>query len=177
MLSLCRAIGIVCFIITEPYWKIAADNEISAIQMNSTYNRLVKLLEICIEDPKLLLQNNASLSDEPTLPVKPENESLFTFNKEYDTINELELKRFCICLLDKSKTLFKDFLPGGRYHDPPDTLVPKSQSCPPNNISVERAFGHLDQKLSFCPNISTPAIEGSVMFSVNKTQNWLQEKN
>jgi hypothetical protein len=35
-LSLCRAIGIICFIITAPYWKIAADNEISAIQMDST---------------------------------------------------------------------------------------------------------------------------------------------
>ena len=92
-----RALGIVFFcIIIEPYWKIAADNEISTIQMNSTYNRLVKLLEICIEDLKLLLQNNASLSDEPTLPVKPENESLFTCNKEYDTITELALKRFCM---------------------------------------------------------------------------------
>jgi hypothetical protein len=135
--------------------------------MDSTYNRLVQLLEICIEDPKLLLQNNVSLSDEPTLPVKPENELLFTCSKEYDTITELALKRFCICLLDKSKNLFKDFLPGGRYHDPSDTLVQKSQSCPPNNISVERVFGHLDQKLRFCPNITTPAIEGSVMFGVN----------
>jgi hypothetical protein len=34
ILSLCRALGIICFIITEPYWKIAADNEISAIQMD-----------------------------------------------------------------------------------------------------------------------------------------------
>ena len=177
ILSLCRALGIICYIITEPYWKIAADNEISAIQMDYTYNRLVQLLEICIEDPKLLLQNNVSLSDEPTLPVKPENELLFTCSKEYDTITELALKRFCICLLDKSKNLFKDFLPGGRYHDPSDTLVQNSQSCPPNNISVERVFGHLDQKLRFCPNITTPAIEGSVMFSVNKTQNWLKEKS
>jgi hypothetical protein len=24
-ISLCRALGIICFIITEPYWKIAAD--------------------------------------------------------------------------------------------------------------------------------------------------------
>jgi hypothetical protein len=46
--------------------------------MDYTYNRLVQLLEICIEDPKLLLQNNVSLSDEPTLPLKPENELLFT---------------------------------------------------------------------------------------------------
>ena len=42
ILSLCRALGIICFIITEPYWKIAADNEISAIQMDYTYNRLVQ---------------------------------------------------------------------------------------------------------------------------------------
>ena len=44
----------------------------------------------------------------------------------------------------------------------------KSQSCSPNNISVEKAFDHLDQKLRFCPNITTPAIEGSVMFSINR---------
>jgi hypothetical protein len=105
ILSLCRALGIICFIITAPYWKIAVDNEISAIQMDSTYNRLVQLLELCIEDPKLLLQNNVSLSDEPTLPVKPENELLFTCSKEYDTIIELALKRFCISLLDKTKQI------------------------------------------------------------------------
>ena len=99
-MSLCRALGVICFIITEPYWKIAANNEISAIQMDSTYNRLVQLL-----DPKLLLQNNVSLSDEPTLPVKPENELLFTCSKEYDTIIELALKRFCISLLDKTKQI------------------------------------------------------------------------
>ena len=73
--------------------------------MDSTYNRLVQLLELCIEDPKLLLQNNVSLSDEPTLPVKPENELLFTCSKEYDTIIELALKRFCISLLDKTKQI------------------------------------------------------------------------
>jgi hypothetical protein len=37
ILSLCRAIGIICFIITAPYWKIAADNEISAIQMEMVF--------------------------------------------------------------------------------------------------------------------------------------------
>ena len=73
--------------------------------MDSTYNRLVQLLELCIEDPKLLLQNNVSLPDEPTLPVKPENELLFTCSKEYDTIIELALKRFCISLLDKTKQI------------------------------------------------------------------------
>jgi hypothetical protein len=34
-------------------------------------------------------------------------------------------------------------------------------------ISVERVFGHLDQKLRFCQNITTPAIDASVMFGVN----------
>jgi hypothetical protein len=31
-----------------------------------------------------------------------------------------------------------------------------------------KTFDHLDQKLRFCPNITTPAIEGSVMFSINR---------
>jgi hypothetical protein len=56
-LSLCRALGIICYIITEPYWKIAADNEISAIQMDYTYNRLVQLLEICIEATEINYRN------------------------------------------------------------------------------------------------------------------------
>jgi hypothetical protein len=50
-------------------------------------------------------------------------------------------------------------------------MVQKSQSCPPNSISMEKAFDHLDQKLRFCPNITTPAIEESVMFSINRLFN------
>lgn len=176
ILSLCRALGIICYIITEPYWKIAADNENSAIEMNTTYNKIINILETSITDPTLLLHNKTSLSDKPVPTTKPENSCLFVPSTDYDDLTTVAIKRFSSCLLEKCKILFKDFLPGGQYHNPSESVLQKNKSCPANNISVERVFGHLDQKMRFCPNMSTPAVEGSVMYSVNKTQNWLQEK-
>jgi hypothetical protein len=38
-------------------------------------------------------------------------------------------------------------------------LAKKSESCPPNNISVERVFGELDTKIKQAPNCNISNIE------------------
>ncbi|CAC5398939.1 unnamed protein product [Mytilus coruscus] len=51
ILCICRALGILCQTITEPYWTIAGNNEILAINIGPTYNRIIELLDICEKNP------------------------------------------------------------------------------------------------------------------------------
>jgi hypothetical protein len=44
ILASCRAVGIKGKLINEPYWKFAADDSKSAIDMGNIYNRLVTFL-------------------------------------------------------------------------------------------------------------------------------------
>ena len=40
ILASCRAVGIICRLLSEPYWKFAADDSKCAIDMGNIYNRL-----------------------------------------------------------------------------------------------------------------------------------------
>jgi hypothetical protein len=53
----------------------------------------------------------------------------------------------------------KDFLENGKFCNPSETLAKKSESCPPNNISVERVFGELDTKIKQAPNCNIITVE------------------
>ena len=62
---------------------------------------------------------------------------------------------------------FEDFLPGGKYAETSPELKQKT-------ASVEK---HHDQLLRFKPNISTLATESYVLFTLNKTAQWLEGKS
>jgi hypothetical protein len=56
-------------------------------------------------------------------------------------------------------------------------LAKKSESCPPNNISVERVFGELNTKIKQAPNCNISNIEACLMYKNNKTGQWLKKKS
>ena len=87
------------------------------------------------------------------------------------------LQQLCTVIKDKSKQLFKDFLENGKFCNPSETLAKKSESCPPNNISVERVFGELDTKIKQAPNCNISNIEACLMYKNNNTGQWLKEKS
>jgi hypothetical protein len=50
------------------------------------------------------------------------------------------------------QSVIQNFLEKGNFFNPSETLAKKSESCPPNNISVERVCGELDTKIKQAPN-------------------------
>ena len=73
--------------------------------------------------------------------------------------------------------LLEDHLPGGVLEKPTKQLVTETKSVPNSNTVSERDFAKLDRLLREKPNATTIALEGLVLFSNNKTAQWLNEKS
>jgi len=113
--------------------------------MGSIYEQLIDLLTNGANSPHLLITNR--------LQLEPDKVSQSLFEKSsLDNITQSVLQQLCTVIKDNSKQLFKDFLENGKFCNPSETLARKSESCPPNNISVERVFGELDTKIKQAPN-------------------------
>jgi len=67
----------------------------------------------------------------------------------------------------------KDQLPGGSFYEPNQDLINEILSVIPHNKLPERAFGMLDFFIRYRPNASTLTNEAFIMFSFNKTSEWL----
>ena len=76
------------------------------------------------------------------------------------------------------KRLLVDHLPGGIHHSVIDlAIVNETESVPTTNVNPERDFAVFDRMLSEKPNATCIALESLMLFSYNKTSNWLQSKS
>ena len=71
---------------------------------------------------------------------------------------------------------FQDHLPGGIYSDPSKEFKQQTKSVPVHNKLCETVFARADFLLQNKPNVSTIALESYIMFSFNKTSEWLDGK-
>ena len=70
--------------------------------------------------------------------------------------------------------MVEDHLPGARFFKVTEKMKNKTASVVPHNKLPEFAFGVLDFQLRYRPNASTLVNEAFLMFSMNKTQDWLK---
>ena len=73
--------------------------------------------------------------------------------------------------------LVQDHLPGGAYCNPSAELTHETKSVSKTNVVSERDFGKLDRLLREKPNATTLSLEAMILFSNNKTMNWLTSKS
>ena len=69
-----------------------------------------------------------------------------------------------------------DHLPGGVYDNPSAQLEVETGSAPNTNVISERDFAKLDRLLREKTNASTITLQAMVLFSNNKTAQWLNSK-
>ncbi|XP_021339820.1 uncharacterized protein LOC110441045 [Mizuhopecten yessoensis] len=174
LMDICKCLGILSKLITEPYWRKAGGEVASAIEMGPVYTRLIECLGIGCETPLTLLHNNIQLFPGPS--VEPDDVLQLLFNSHVSSNAVTIMTSLCKAMRDKAQHLFKDFLPSGPFFSPSVSEIASFSSCPPNNICVERLMGKLDSKLKFAPNMNTDNIESSVMYKSNKTSDWLNDK-
>lgn len=134
---------------------------------------MVQFLETASANPNFLLQNSLHLLPGPVSPPDLVTQSLFS-STSTDTVTQSLLKRFCTKLREKCSALFKDFLPFCKYFEPTQTLIESSETCPSNNISVERVFGKLE--LHHAPHCSLQTIKSKIIYTNNSTASWLNDK-
>ena len=78
-----------------------------------------------------------------------------------------------------AQKLYADQLPGGRYEAAKVTeeMRQETQGTAKHNKFCETIFAYYDQLLRTRPHISTICAEASLMFSYNKTVEWLEAKS
>jgi hypothetical protein len=71
------------------------------------------------------------------------------------------------------KRMLCDQLPGGKYFEASEEIRKRTISVVPHNKLPEFAFGVLDFQLRYRPNASTLVNEAFLMYTMNKTGEWL----
>jgi len=67
-----------------------------------------------------------------------------------------------------------DHLPGGQYHSVTDERL--TNSVPTINVAPERDFVVFDRLLREKSHATSIALESLILFSHNKTANWIEQK-
>ncbi len=76
-----------------------------------------------------------------------------------------------------AERLLLDHLPGGKYNSISDAaIIKETASVPTTNVAPERDFAVLDRLMSQKPNATTIALESLLLYSQNKTSDWLNSK-
>ena len=103
--------------------------------------------------------------------------SLFDGADKDDDLHELLqllFKSFAIT----TQRLVVDHLPGGQFHDVSDPkVIQETRSVPKTNVSPERDFAILDRLMAQKSNATYIALESLILFSQNKSMNWLHSKS
>ena len=168
----CKALGLISYFITTPLWVMIEDKDIHILDSARYYEEITQFIDQCVNDTEDFIAGRSMLSFAHF--VEDEIYRFLVKAWEHDDIVVTILKSVLPAISSVMKTLFKDFLNGGAWRDSSETVRAKTQSVPKNNKFSESVFGHVDRILREKPNTTTIAKEAIVMFSHNKTLNWLE---
>lgn len=172
----CKALGLINKIVTGPLWRVIESKDISILDMNSRYHHLLECLVDWSSDASAVVSGEAILFSD----FRPELDLVFdSLSKPYEfdsTVQEI-LQVIFSSLSVLVGRLLEDHLPGGVLDSPSEQLISETHSVPNSNTVSERDFAKLDRLLREKPNATTLALEGLILFSNNKTAQWLHCKN
>lgn len=173
-LSGCKALGLICKLITSPLWNLIEDPTIHILDMNDRYLQLVNFLADA--DVEKFMDGQARPFPDVNVKVDALYHAL-TEPSQYDADCEVFLQSLLPAMAKLAKKLYHDHLPGGRYESASEEVRKLSKGTAKHNKYCESVFAMYDQLLRTRPHISTIAAEASVMFTLNRTAEWLDAKS
>ena len=172
----CRALGLINKTITGPLWRVLESDNVTILEMNTYFDVLITKLDVWAQDASKLLQGDAELyADYP--PTKDEIWYCLIASTDHDATTQELLQVLCSAFSALLSRLVQDHLPGGAYCNPSTELTHETKSVSKTNVVSERDFGKLDRLLREKPNATTLSLEAMILFSNNKTMNWLTSKS
>ncbi|CAC5387839.1 unnamed protein product [Mytilus coruscus] len=170
----CRALSIIDKLLTGPLWKqIESTKHILDLSMWLTFGNF---LDAFSRDSSDLLKGTILF---PEFTKQDEIfDRLFSVQDEQLNILTAEaLQILCTNFMIVVSRQLVDYLPGGKFSidSSPnfEKLKENSITVSPTNIDSERDFANLDRLRREKPNANTIALEGIILFTNNKTLNWL----
>ena len=177
----CRALGLVDKIVTGPLWRKLQESSVSVLKMSDVYCELKAKFDGWSKDASNVIDGSARLSKVADVHVDEVWDTLTcsqTEVPESDAKTQELLQLVFAAFALTTERMLIDHLPGGKFHhDSADSrLTEETASVPTTNIAPERDFAVLDRMLREKPNASTAALEAMILFSHNKTTQWLHEQ-
>ena len=171
-----RALGIIDKVVTGPFWRYLESSSVSILKMSETYSKMKEKFEKWSIDAQSVMEADDLLFPEYTNLDDPVSKVLSQQSPDdvmVEEILQLLFKSFSLTL----QRLVIDHLPGGVYNSVKDPqIILETKSVPVTNVTPERDFAVLDRLMSQKPNASYIAIEALLLFSHNKTSEWLDNK-
>ena len=174
----CKALGLISKFVSTPLWTLIEDKSIHILDMSEKYQQLVTALNHAALHVTDFMEGNI-------LPFEhtPVNEDYFLDALlapfEYDHLVQTHLEVLLPALAKLSEKLYKDHLDGGKYSNigRDSDLYHRTKGTPKHNKFSESVFGYIDGLMKNKPNVSILSCEAYVMFSMNKTSEWLNGKS
>ena len=181
ILACSRVLGLISKLVTAPLWRLLERDSIHILEMNDKYHKLQVFLHELASNPE---QTRNFLAGQyhpfdSSLTVEDEVYNFLTMPGQYPEVDDIATEFVPIlatALEDYLKNSVEDHLPGGKFHNPSPSLIAESKSCRKHNKFPERIFAILDNLMRKRPNASAIANEAFVMFTNNKTREWLDAK-
>ena len=169
-LAACGALGIIDKLVTGPLWRKLADPSTSICEMRAVYTSLCENFDGWSTNSQDLLDGSAKAFTDAEVSVDEVQNELFTScENDATTLAVLQLLFTAFALY--SRRLLTGHLPGGKFHV---ISAIDTNSVATTNVVNERTFAQLDHLKREKSNASVLAIEGMLLFAINKTAAWLQ---
>ena len=169
-LAMTKALGLCSKLVTAPFWRILEQKDCSLQDTNEAYQKLYSFLEKAKDDCTEIVCgtnvpfDNIKKDDIYRRLIKPD---------PYDGQTSAVLQQIFSSWHSLLTKAASDHLPGGSFADINKPLEMETKAVPRHNKFPERVFALLDALTRFRPVASTLCNESYIMFSLNKTGDWL----
>ena len=171
-----RALGIIGKVITGPWMRLLS-KATNILEMNEHFSYAHGQITRWSNDASPLLSVDAPCAFRE-VDIKRDEvfDSLVKSNSD-DVDTKVLLQDPCTSCLSVMNRQLQSQLPGGEYWNPSPELLLEAASCSSANISGERNFGMADNEMYRARRGKTGYIEGKVMYRVNKTGPWFEDRS
>lgn len=167
----CRVLGLISKLITAPLWRLI-EQDSHILDMNMHYLELYTFLSEQSKDASDFMKGSSPFPD-----MVEHDSILHDLIRIKDSEDCVQAESIAQTLFTSLKGLLKrqlkDQLPGGKYANASDNVKKESLSTLKHNKLPEFLFGQLDYIVRCRPNASILANEALILYSFNKTSNWL----
>ena len=170
-----KSLGLISKFITSRLWHLIEEPG-HILDMNNHFKSLVDFLDQAANDATKL--GNFITGQETPFQIDiDETDYVRAKLVEQNTVDTIVLpllQNIFIAIKELLERMIPEHLPGGKFWNPSDALLEETKSAKKHNKLPEFVFGQLDHLISYRPNASLLANEACIMYSFNKTAEWLR---
>uniref|UniRef100_A0A1X7UCF4 Uncharacterized protein n=1 Tax=Amphimedon queenslandica TaxID=400682 RepID=A0A1X7UCF4_AMPQE len=171
-----KALELIDKVVTGPLRKKLEESNISVLDLGLYYTEIKARFDLWSGDCHTFVEGTACITNDIRIHKDDVWSTLVASNNVTDTLTLEALQIIFGCFSMTTQRLLIDHLPGGIYSSFDSDLFEEKASVPMTNVSPQRDFAMLDRLIREKPNARAIPLESIILYSHNKTLNWLNQK-